>query len=158
MPLNLQIIRASEFIRFGAKGRVNVSQSREILTEIAKACRKRGVDRALLDVRAVHIGPKPVFSLHDLAKLVSTFHELGFRKEHRLAVLYSADPHHRARLFAFLSNLHGWQVRAFHEFEEALVWLWQTESGEKTQPCEHVEEVPVKMRQRATPVWHPSRN
>jgi hypothetical protein len=158
MPLNLQIIRASEFIRLGAKGRVNVMESQEILAEIARACRKRGIDRALLDVRAVHIGPKPVFSIQDLAKLVSTFHELGFRKEHRLAVLYSADPHHRARLFAFLSNLHGWQVRAFHEFEEALVWLWQTEPGEKTQPRERVEEVPVKTRHRAAPIWHSSRN
>ncbi len=158
MPLNLQIIRASEFIRLGAKGRVDVKESREILSEIARACRKRGVNRALLDVRAVHIGPKPVFSLQDLVRLVRTFHELGFRKEHRLAVLYSADPHHRARLFAFLSNLHGWQVRAFHEFEEAIVWLWETEAGEKIQPRERVEEVPVKMRHRAAPIWQPSRN
>lgn len=158
MPLNLQIIKASEFIRLGAKGRVDVKESREILAEIARACRKRGVNRALLDVRAVHVGPKPVFSLQELARLVRTFHELGFRKEHRLAVLYSADPHHRARLFAFLSNLHGWQVRSFHEFEEAIVWLWQTEPGEKIQPRERAEQVPVKVRQRAASVWQPSRN
>jgi hypothetical protein len=158
MPLDLQIIRASEFIRLGAKGRVDVKESREILTEIARACRKRGIDRALLDVRALHIGPKPVFSLQDLARLVSTFHELGFRKEHRLAVLYSADPHHRARLFAFLSNLHGWQVRAFDQFEEAIVWLWETEAGEKPQARERVEQVPIKMRHRAAHIWQPSRN
>jgi hypothetical protein len=158
MPLDLQIIRASEFIRLGAKGRVDLKASREILAEIARACRKRGVDRALLDVRAVPIGPKPVFSIQDLARLVSIFHQIGFRKEQRLAVLYSSDPHHRARLFAFLSNLHGWQVRAFGEFEEAIVWLWETEATEKPELNEPVEEVPVKMRHRAPHFSHPSRN
>ena len=158
MPLDLQIIRASEFIRLGAKGRVDLKASREILAEIARACRKRGLERALLDVRALHIGPKPVFSIQDLARLVGTFHEIGFRKDHRLAVLYSADPHHRARLFAFLSSLHGWQVRAFDQFEEAIVWLWENDASEKTERQGRVEEVPVKMRQRAAPVWHPSRN
>jgi hypothetical protein len=156
MPLDLQIIRASEFIRLGAKGRVDLKASREILSEIARACRKRGLDRALLDVRALHIGPKPVFSIQDLAQLVSTFREIGFRKEHRLAVLYSADPHHRARLFAFLSSLHGWQVRAFDKFEEAIVWLWENEAVEKNEQ-EPVQEVPVRMRRRPA-VPHISRN
>lgn len=158
MPLDLQIIRASEFIQLGAKGRVDLKASREILAEIARACRKRGVDRALIDCRALHPGPKPTFSVQDLARLVSTFHDIGFRREQRLAVLYSSDPHHRARLFAFLSNLHGWQVRAFGEFEEAIIWLWENETTEESELEEHVEEVPVKMRRRAPKVWHPARN
>jgi hypothetical protein len=49
-------------------------------------------------------------------------------------------------------------VRAFHEFEEAIVWLWENEPGEKTLPRERTEEVPVKMRQRAAQIWHPARN
>jgi len=32
------------------------------------------------------------------------------------------DPHRRARLFAFLSTMHGWSVKAFGDFEEALFW------------------------------------
>jgi len=158
MPLDLQIIRASEFIRLGARGRVDLKASREILAEIARACRKRGVNRALVDVRALHQGPKPALSIQDLARLVSTFHEIGFRREQRLAVLYSSDPHHRARLFAFLSSLHGWQVRAFGEFEEAILWLWDTEAVEKTESHERVEEVPVKMRRSTAHFSHPSRN
>jgi hypothetical protein len=158
MPLDIQIIRANEFIRLGAKGRVDLKASREILAEIARACRKRGVNRALLDVRALHVGPKPVFSIQDVARLVSTFHEIGFRKEQRLAILYSADPHHRARLFAFLSSLHGWQVRAFGGFEKAIAWLWETEAVEKTGPFERVEEVPVRVRRRPPNIPHISRN
>src|ERR1043166_184175 len=131
MPLDLQIIRASEFIRLGAQGRIDVEASREMLADLAKACRKRGVDRALLDLRALHPGPKPVFSVEDVASLVNNFHEIGFRKEQRLAVLYSSDPHHRARLFALISRLRGWQVRAFGHFEEAIVWLWETTDDEE---------------------------
>jgi hypothetical protein len=158
MPLDLQIIRTSEFIRLGAKGRVDVKASREMLAELARACRKRGVNRALLDARALRPGPRPAFSIQDLARLVSAFHEIGFRKEQRLAVLYSSDPHHRARLFAFLSNLHGWQVRAFGDFEEAIVWLWETEAHDKPDQLEPVEEVPVKMRRSTAHFLPPSRN
>jgi hypothetical protein len=158
MPLDLQIIRASEFIRLGAKGRVDLKASREILAQIARACRKRGVDRALIDVRALQPGPRPTFSIQELAGLVSTFHDIGFRREQRLAVLYSSDPHHRARLFAFLSSLHGWQVRAFGDFEETITWLWENETRNEPELDEHVEEVPVKMRRRTAHISHPSRN
>lgn len=129
MPLDLQIIRASEFIRLGAHGQLDLAASREILRQLADACRKRGIDHALLDLRDVHPGPVPMLSREDLAALVSTFHEVGFSKRHRLAVLYSTDPHHRARLFAFMTTLHGGNVRACKDFEQALLWLFQGEVG-----------------------------
>ena len=52
MPLELQIIRACEFIRAGAQGRPDMEASRAMLRELAAACRRRGIDRALLDLRA----------------------------------------------------------------------------------------------------------
>src|SRR5215469_4498212 len=57
------------------------------------------------------------------APLVNTFHEIGFTRDHRLAILHSGDPHRRARTFAFLSRIRGWMVRAFGDFEEAIYWL-----------------------------------
>jgi hypothetical protein len=56
-------------------------------------------------------------------KLVNTFREIGFTRQQRLAILYSVDPHRRARLFAFISTLRGWSVRAFDDFEKAINWL-----------------------------------
>lgn len=123
MPLELQIIRASEFIRLGAHGHFDLAASKTALAVIARACRKRGMHQALMDLRALRPGPKPVFSREDLVELVNTFCKTDFTREHRLAVLYRTDPHHRARLFAFLSVLHGWTVRAFDDFEKALSWL-----------------------------------
>jgi hypothetical protein len=123
MPIELQIIRAREFIRLGAHGGFDLAASRKVLGELAAACRKRGINQALLDLRALQPEPIPRFSAADLASLVNTFHEMGFTEEQRLAVLYTSDPHRRARLFAFISTLRGWNVAAFDSFEKALIWL-----------------------------------
>jgi hypothetical protein len=131
MPLELQIIRAHEFVRLGAHGHFDLAASKAALAEMAAACRKRGIHQALMDLRALHPGPKPVFSPADLIELVNTFREVGFTHEQRLAILYHSDPHHRARLFAFLSIVRGWNVQAFGDFEQALVWL----SGEPERPA-----------------------
>jgi hypothetical protein len=130
MPLELQIIRASEFIRLGAQGQLDLSASREILRQLAGACRRRGIDQALLDLRDVHPGATPMLTREDLASLVNTFREMGFSRRQRLAVLYASDPHHRARLFAFMTTLHGWNVKASESFEEALLWLSQGAKAE----------------------------
>jgi hypothetical protein len=123
MPVELQIIRASEFICLDADEQLDFDESKQVLRNLAEACRKRGVDRALLDVRGMPVSPKPRFTPSQLAELVRTFHEAGFGKHQRLAVLYKTDPHGGARMFAFISRIQGWQVRAFTEFEEALLWL-----------------------------------
>jgi hypothetical protein len=149
MPLELQIIRASEFVRLGARDHLDFKASKEALQQLAQACRKRGVDRALLDLREIPIPPKPLFTPQELAALVETFREAGFARHQRLAVLYRSDPHHGARTFAFISTLRGWQVRAFEGFEEALLWL----SEEKGAAHEHGElEIPVQLAKRKVEV------
>jgi hypothetical protein len=128
MPMELQIIRAHEFIRLGARGHFDLKASKLALAELAGACWKRGINQALLDLRALHPGPKPVFSPKDLATLVSTFREIGFTHQQRLAILYGSDPHHRATMFAFIAKMRGWSVQAFDDFEQAFIWL---SSGEE---------------------------
>ena len=149
MPQDLQIIRASEFIRMGAQGHFDLAASKAALAELAAACRKRGIDQAMMDLRALHPGPKPVFSPADLAELVNTFREIGFTPQQRLAILYQSDPHRRARLFAFLSIMHGWAVRAFGDFEEALLWLsGGQEHGRPRKPPLGAKRVPVRFPHR----------
>jgi len=134
MPLELQIIRAGEFIRAGAQGRLDLAGSRSVLKELVCACRRRDIHRALLDLRDIHPGPTPFLTPDDLASLVNTFHEAGFSHDQRLAVLYAEDPHHGARLFAFISMLRGWNVRAFEDFENALTWLADIEDAAEEVP------------------------
>ena len=111
----------------GAQGHFDLKASQAVLAQLAGACCKRGINQAMLDVRALHPGPKPVFSPGDLVTLVNTFKEAGFTHRQRLAVLYGSDPHHRARLFSFIATLRGWNVRAFDDFEKAVIWLSQGE-------------------------------
>jgi hypothetical protein len=153
MSLELHIIRASEFIRLGAQGHFDLASSKTALADLALACRKRGIDHAMLDLRALHPGPKPVFSPADLAELVSTFPAAGFTHQQRLAILYSSDPHRRARLFAFLSTMHGWSVKAFGDFEEALVWLSAGEDQPvETKASRGSKQIPVHFARKEAPL------
>jgi hypothetical protein len=143
MPLELQIIRAREFIRMGAQGGFDLAASKSALANLAGACRKRGINQALLDLRALQPEPIPRFSASDLASLINTFREMGFTEEQKLAVLYTSDPHRRARLFAFIGRLRGWNVAAFDNFEKALYWL----AGEETLDLEALaseQAIPMK--------------
>ena len=142
MPLDLELIRAREFIRVTAEGHLDLQTSKEALTKLARACHKRGVTRAMLDLRPFRVGPRPVLTPLDLAGLVDAFGEIGFTKEQRLAVLYTLDPHHRARLFSFICMMHGWQVRGFSSFENAMLWL----SRDETAPSRDARERSVPVR------------
>jgi hypothetical protein len=145
MPMELQIIRAREFIRLGPHGRFDLKASKAALADLARACCKRGIQQALVDLRALHPGPKPIFSPNDLVMLVNTFREVGFTRDERLAVLYGSDPHHRARLFAFIAKLRGWSVQAFDNYEEAVLWLSHSEDAqEETEFTPKPKAVPVR--------------
>lgn len=126
MPVELQIIRAADFVRMGAEGQFDLAASCAVLAHLAMACKKRGIDRALLDVRNVRAELTPT----ELAALVNIFHEMGFNKSQRLAILHSADRSQRPRLFALIGRMKGWMVHAFLDFEEALGWL----SEERQEP------------------------
>ncbi|HTL58849.1 MAG TPA: hypothetical protein VL361_24390 [Candidatus Limnocylindrales bacterium] len=129
MSWQIELIRAAEFVRLGPEGRFDLAASKAALGALAAACHKRGVYNAVLDLRGMQPGPKPVFTTSDLVELVNTFPAAGFTKELRLAILYHSDPHKRARLFAFVGTLHGWDVCAFGDFEHALTWLTRPRSS-----------------------------
>lgn len=145
MPLELQIIRASEFIRLGAHGHLNLAASREMLRQLARACWLRGINQALLDVRDVHPGSTPMLTSKDLEALVNAFCKMGFSDKLRLAVLYSVDPHRRARQFAFMTTLRGWNVKASESFEEALFWLSQGTRAENRKEAGE-QEIPIQVK------------
>jgi hypothetical protein len=142
MPLELQVIRASEFIRLNARAHLNFEASKNALQTLAHACRKRGLDRALLDLRTLPVPPKPQFTPTELAALISTFRKAGFSRQDRLAVLYSHDVYGGVRKFAFLGRVGGLQVQAFADFEGALHWLSQVQESH----AEHgAAEIPISI-------------
>jgi hypothetical protein len=144
MPIELQVIRASEFIRLDARARLNLEQSQKVLQALAFACRKRGLDRAMLDLRSLPLLPKPHFTPTELATLVATFREAGFTRQQRLAILYQSDIYGGVRTFAFISRMRGLRVQAFTDFERALQWLSEEQENRIE---ERQGEVPIPVKQ-----------
>jgi hypothetical protein len=142
MPLELQIIRASEFIRLDPGSHLDLEASKQALQMLARACLKRGIGAALLDLRNLPVLPRPHFSPTELAMLVRAFRAAGFSRQQRLAILYHDDVHGRVRDFAFISRLQGLRVQAFKEFEQALMWLSEpTKEAAQKRPAE--VEIPI---------------
>jgi len=142
MPVELQIIRASEFVRVNAKEQLDFEASKEALQLLARACCKRGLDRALLDLRSVPVPSRPHFTAKELAALVRAFRDGGFTSRQRLAILYRQDVHGGVKTFALISRLKGIQVQAFNEFECALEWLSTGDQGPRTEPG---IEIPIRV-------------
>src|SRR5438045_3747150 len=112
MPLDVQIIRAREFIRMGPRGELDLGATRAVLETLAAACRKRGIERALLDGRDARTN----LTAAEMAELVQIFRLVGFPNGQKLALLHSGDPRRRARILTFIGALRGWSVRAFEDF------------------------------------------
>jgi hypothetical protein len=130
MPFNLQIIRTSDFIRLNGRGEYDQEETRRALSDIAKACIQSDIDCALLDIR----NARSDMQMHDLDELALAFKEMGFRKNHRLAILhrssagervefFTLSSSERAEFFAMCASENGWNVQAFEDFELALEWL-----------------------------------
>ena len=136
MPVNLHVIRASEFICLGANEYLDFEASKKTLQGLAEACRRRGLDCALMDLRTLPAISRPHFTKPELAALVMSFRDAGFTREQRLAVLYQHDEYGGIRDFAFIGRLRGMQVRAFQDFEAAVQWLseGQANPAECAQP------------------------
>lgn len=145
MPVELQVIHASEFVCLDADEILDFEASQQTLQALAHACRKRGLGRALLDLRSLPVPDKPVLTPAQLAALVATFRTAGFTRQQRLAILYRQDIHGGIRNFAFFSRMRGLQVQAFVEFEAAFHWLAE---GVIHELPRRENEIPIPIRNR----------
>jgi hypothetical protein len=141
MPVELQVIRASEFVCLDTDELLDFEATRTALQGLAQACHKRGLDRAMLDLRDIPVPDKPHFTATELAALVGTFRDAGFTRQQRLAILYQFDVHGGVRNFAFFGKMRGLHVQAFREFEAALQWL--SEGLEDADELEAGASVPI---------------
>src|SRR5580704_5890788 len=96
MPFDLEIIRTDDFIRLNSKGDYDQEQTRAFLARIAKSCIDRGINCALVDVREA----RSDMEMNDLYALALVFKDMGFRKHHRLAILYSSESEQRVKFFS----------------------------------------------------------
>jgi hypothetical protein len=121
MAHTLHVVRTDDFLRFRTDGSPDLEESITLLKHLAQECIDLGLTRVLLDLRA-----RPEDStlrISDIYTLARTFHEIGFGKHHRLAVLHRHRAGERAELFAMLAKLDGWTVETFDNYEDAIEWF-----------------------------------
>jgi hypothetical protein len=63
MPIQLHVIRASEFVRLDSQEYLDFEASKQALQGLARACRKRGLDRAMLDLRRLALPAKVAWEI-----------------------------------------------------------------------------------------------
>ena len=141
MPIELHLIRASDFVCIDANEHLDFEESKKGLQKLAVACRKRGVHHAMIDLRDLPASDKPGFTNGELAELAGAFREAGCSRSLRLAVLYRQDVYGGIRNFTFFSRMRGLQVQAFHDFESAIHWLWK--NVEISLEVKHGVKVPI---------------
>jgi len=146
VPMELLVIRFHEFIRLDAHGHLDMGASHAVLSHLAQMCRKRGIDRALLDGRDMQTQLTP----DEIAALVRDLAEMGFSRNQRLALLHKGDPYRRAALFALIGKLRGWKIQAFGSFEEAMDWL---SAGPQVRATPHAcaESIPIRTHGASPP-------
>jgi len=154
MPVELQVIQASEFVQLDADEHLDFAATRQALQSLARACWKRGVNSAMIDLRSLPVLEKPHFTTAELAALVGTFRDAGFAKQQRLAVLYRHDLHGGIRNFAFIGRMRGMNVQAFSDYEKAIAWL-SAGNCDQSKPTEEGAAIAIKkpgQKSRKTPV------
>jgi hypothetical protein len=147
--LEFQVIRASDFVCFDAEEHLDFEASKKVLEELARACRKRGLDRAMIDLRDLPVPEKPRFTRAELAEMAGAFRAAGFSISQRLAVLHAHDTHGTVRDFVSISQAGGLQVAAFLEFDKAVHWLGKPMEKEHHVEYKHGDEVPIVRKAKA---------
>lgn len=119
MPTNVKVIPARDFIRARPDGHAYLDKAEQLLADIAKA--GDGLDdyAILVDTREVS-GALSATELWTLAEKLVKFRRTFAR---RTAVLCPLDKFDRTRFFGLCAENHGFNIRAFTSYEDAMEWL-----------------------------------
>lgn len=118
--IRLQIIKAGDFIKSTPTGDLDMNASKEGLAQIAATGTDLQDYTVLIDLRDI----KSRLSKTDIYELASELVEYGKTFRRKTAVLARADEDFgQATLFEDVAQHHGFRVKAFTVFEDAINWL-----------------------------------
>jgi hypothetical protein len=124
MTTKIKIITAVDFVEITPDGIINITTSRKLLVDIAKA-EIQPVDYELLvDFRDT----QSTLSITDMYQLAAELYKHGdtFRRKVALLVLPGVN-FDRARFFEDASHNRGFSVNAFTDYEKAIRWILSVE-------------------------------
>ncbi len=120
MPTKIKIIKAKEFLEVTSDGIINITTSRQLLLDIAKA-ENNPVDYELfVDFRDT----QNQLSIADLYELAAELYKHGntFRKKVALLVLPGIN-FNSAQFFETCAQNRGFDINAFTDYEKAIRWI-----------------------------------
>lgn len=122
MATNIKIISASDFIEVTTDGIINITTSRQLLGDIAKAEHNHSDYELLVDFRDTEC----TLSISDVYQLASELWQHGDTFHRKIALLvlpgFNFD---RASFFETCSHNRGFTVNAYTDYETALRWILQ---------------------------------
>jgi hypothetical protein len=126
MPTKVKIITFREFLEVTPEGIIDISTSRELLREIAKA-ENRPVDYDLLiDFRETQWRMSTV----EMYQLASELVEYGSNFRRKIAILVLPGMNFdKAAFLETCSHNRGFKINAFQNFEESIRWLLSSEDN-----------------------------
>lgn len=124
MATKIKIIPSKDFMEVTPEGAINLTTSRQLLVEIAKAENQQIDYELLVDFRDTESN----LSITDVYQLAAELIQHGdtFRRKVALLVLPGLN-FDRASFFETCSHNRGFLVNAFTEYEKALRWILATE-------------------------------
>jgi len=124
MATKIKIINAGDFVEVTAEGIVNITTSRKLLADIAKAEIEPVDYELLIDFRNTQIN----LSIVDMYQLASELYQHGdtFRRKVALLVLPGVN-FDRASFFETAAHNRGYSVDAFTDYEKAIHWILSAE-------------------------------
>jgi hypothetical protein len=119
MPANVRVIHSSDFIRARPNGEADIETAEKLLRDIAQAGTDLDSFEILVDTRHV----KGQLSVADLWSLAEKLVRFRRTFSHRTAVLCPLERFDHVRFFTLCAENHGFNIRAFTSYEDAMEWL-----------------------------------
>ena len=126
MATKIKIISARDFVEITPEGIINLTTSRQLLIDIAKAEIQPVDYELLIDFRDAQNS----LSIIDMYQLAAELYLHGntFRRKVALLVLPGVN-FDRARFFETASHNRGFLVNAFTDYEKAIHWILSAEDN-----------------------------
>lgn len=133
MVTKIKIVTTKDFIEVTAEGTIDITTSKQLLVDIAKAEYKPVDYDLLIDFRDTQ-WEMTTTNIYQLASELTRYGDT-FRRKVAVLVLPGIDFDH-ASFLETCSHNRGFSIDAFTDYEKAMRWLLtsKNESGKKTPP------------------------
>jgi hypothetical protein len=124
MATKIKIISAGEFLEVTPDGIIDITTSKQLLADIAKAENSPADHELLVDFRDT----QSHLSVLDIYQLASELYKYGNTFRRKVALLVASGvSFDQAQFFETCSKNIGFSINAFTDYEEAMRWILTTE-------------------------------